>query len=264
MSLKFWKWHGLGNDFLLLREEDWPDGWAASSIRRLADRHRGVGFDQLLVIDAQSCRFRIYNADGSTAEQCGNGLRCVAAWLFQQGVVQHASFDVFSPAGSHAVEVHDDGTVSANMGEPRVGESLALHYAAREWQLQAVDIGNPHAVVRVGEADSAPLEALAAAVQALGRFPGGVNVGVLTVSDRSHANLLVHERGSGATQACGSGACAAMVAARVNGWLDAQASVCQPGGELQLRWQGVGSDLWMRGPATSVFAGELEAERFLD
>ena len=254
----FWKMHGLGNDFVLIRQADWPKASSPAQIRALADRQRGIGFDQLLLIDPDTPGFVIFNADGSIAEQCGNGLRCVAAWLGRENPALGSEFVLHSPAGEHSVQLHADGEVSASMGCPAIGAQLPLPEGSAAPMLQAVSMGNPHAVARVDDVDGLDLAALAQQAAAMPTFPDGVNVGALQVLAPDRARLRVFERGAGETQACGSGACAAMAAARHNGWLSERAELLLPGGRLVLKWNQPRDALWMRGPATAVYHGFID------
>lgn len=254
----FWKMHGLGNDFVIIRQADWPNASGPVQIRAMADRQRGIGFDQMLLVDPDRPAFVIFNADGSSAEQCGNGLRCVAAWLGRECPALGREFVLHSPAGEHSVLLHADGEVSASMGCPLIGEQLALPAGAAAPVLQVVSMGNPHAVARVEDLDALDLAALAGQARAMPAFPDGVNVGALQVMASDRARLRVFERGAGETEACGSGACAAMAAARHNGWLSERAELLLPGGRLVLKWNQPRDALWMRGPATAVYHGFID------
>jgi diaminopimelate epimerase len=265
--------HGLGNDFVIVDCRERPFALDAAAIRRLGDRHFGVGFDQLLTIEparAADCAFAygIWNADGSTARQCGNGVRCIARWLVRAGALGQGRAMLQSPSGPVAIEVLDDGRVRADMGEPvfrpaaiplRVEvehDRYRIDVAGREVEIGAVSMGNPHAVVEVDDVDDAPVEALGPQIEHAEAFPDGCNVGFVERRSRTAIRLRVWERGVGETLACGSGACAAVAVLRRRGMLDAAVTVALPGGELEVCWDGPGQALWMTGPATFVFEGE--------
>ncbi|HVT32305.1 MAG TPA: diaminopimelate epimerase [Rhodanobacteraceae bacterium] len=276
MALRFSKMHGLGNDFVVVDCRRVPFALGDAEIRRLGDRHFGVGFDQLLTIeparDARSAfAYGIWNADGSRARQCGNGVRCVARWLVRAGALaERASVRLESPSGPVAVELLDDGRVRAEMGEPCFApagipfvadeEARDVRYridvAGREVEIGAVSIGNPHALVEVDDVETAAVEALGPQIEHASAFPERCNVGFAEVRSRSAIRLRVWERGVGETLACGSGASAAVAVLRRRGRVDNDVAVALPGGELGIRWNGPGETLWMTGPATFVFEGE--------
>ena len=274
MSLRFSKMHGLGNDFVIVdcREGALPLDVAA--IRKLGDRHFGVGFDQLITIERArdaSCEFAygVWNTDGSTARQCGNGVRCVVRWLVRAGALDASgAVKLESPSGPIAVELLADGRVRVDMGEPRfapaaiplVAEKAQDRYvidvAGNEVELGAVSMGNPHAVVEVDDVAAAPVEALGPQIEHADAFPERCNVGFVQRRSRGAVGLRVWERGVGETLACGSGACAAVAVLRKRGEVDNEVAVTLPGGTLEIRWNGPGETLWMTGPATFVFEGE--------
>lgn len=269
--------HGAGNDFVVL---DLRDGRAPPTpelCRALADRHRGVGCDQVLTIEPAAApgavaAYGIYNADGSRAGQCGNGARCVAAWLRrdarQRSEPLPARFEVDSPAGRHAVEFIGE-QVRLDMGRPDFAHArlpLTGFDAADEYVLDtpagtacfgAVSMGNPHAVLRVDAVDAAPVATLGPALQRHAAFPDSINVGFVEVLDRAHLRLRVFERGVGETLACGSGACAAAVVAMRRGWVDRAVDVALPGGVLRVEWPRDDAGVAMTGPAAFVFEGEF-------
>ena len=270
MPRAFSKMHGAGNDFVLLdcRHQAPPD---ASLCRRLADRHTGVGCDQVLTIEPPRdagavASYRIWNADGSPAAQCGNGARCVAAWLQRAGAVGMQYF-LDSPSGRQAVE-HAATGIRIALGVPDFSpQALPLQgfAAADEYQLEvdgvpvrfgAVSMGNPHAVIVVGDVAHAPVAALAPRLQAQAAFPQSVNVGFAQVLDAGHIRLRVYERGSGETLACGSGAAAAAALLLQRGVLAGPVAVALPGGTLGVDWAGPGTPLWLSGPTRFVFEGE--------
>jgi len=275
VKLRFTKMHGAGNDFVVVDCRERPLGLNTDQIAAVGDRHFGVGFDQLLTIEPSrdpSCAFRyaIYNTDGSIALQCGNGVRCVAAWLQRAGGLGVGLTRLESPSGPVGVEILADGRVRAEMGVPRFTPALIpfaaqqeadfyqLNIGGSEVELGAVSMGNPHAVVEVIDVATAPLDSLGAALSTNAHFPQGCNAGFAQVVDRAHVRLRVWERGAGATLACGSGACAAVAVLRRRGKLDADVRVALPGGELEIHWDGAGQPLWMTGPAQFVFEGEME------
>jgi len=272
MGLRFTKMHGAGNDFVIVDCRDQPLSLDASGIARFGDRHFGVGFDQLLTIERSndaSCAFAygIYNQDGRAAKQCGNGVRCVAAWLHRDGAIGVGATRLSSPSGVVAVEVLDAGRVRADMGVPRFtpqdvplglppADPYRVHLNDAEIEFGAVSMGNPHAVIEVADVAIAPLPTLGAALSTDPHFPDGANIGFVQIIDRSHVRLRVWERGAGATLACGTGACAAVAVLRRRDKLDASVAVDLPGGTLQIGWPGEGRELTMTGPAEFVFEGE--------
>lgn len=268
-NLHFTKMHGLGNDFVVVAANDTDALPTAKLWRALADRRTGIGFDQALVIlpprqaDA-TAYYRIFNADGGEVEQCGNGVRCVAEWLRMQGRATAPLLKLDSPGGRVEAAFVAAGMVAVNMGVPRFaspGESM-LQVDGEEVLFTEVSMGNPHIVLRVPSVEEAPVGTLGARLESHQRFPQRTNVGFLQVIDPAHARLRVFERGVGETKACGTGACAAMASARRQGLLAAEAEISLPGGALQLRWQGEGSNLWMTGPATVAFRGEVDLSQF--
>ena len=276
MLQRFTKMHGIGNDFVIVDCRDRALPLDSAAIARLGDRRRGVGFDQLLTIEPAtdaSCAFRygIYNSDGSAAGQCGNGVRCVAAWLRRAGALGPGATRLQSPTGPVGVELLGDGRVRVDMGVPRFapqqvpfraereGDSYRLNVAGQPIEIGAVSMGNPHAVIEVGDVAAAPLATRGAALSTDVHFPQGCNVGFAEVVDRGRLRLRVWERGAGATLACGSGACAAVAVLRRRGKLDADVAVELPGGTLLVHWDGADAPVWMTGPAEFVFEGELQS-----
>jgi diaminopimelate epimerase len=275
--MRFSKMHGAGNDFVVLDLRDGVDPPSPSLCRALADRHTGVGCDQILTIERSDApgvvaRYGIFNADGSRAGQCGNGARCVAAWLRRdaraRGEPVPDRFDVESPAGRHAVEFTDDGRVRLDMGRPdfdpaRIplagfADAEHCHLAPQGFDVRfsAVSMGNPHAVLRVDDVARAAVDAVGPALQRDPAFPDSVNVGFVQVVDRGHLRLRVYERGVGETLACGSGACAAAAVAMRHGWVDRGVDVELPGGTLHIDWPDDAASIAMTGPAAFVFEGE--------
>lgn len=275
--LRFAKMHGAGNDFVMLDLRGGREAPDAALRRRLADRYFGVGCDQLIAITDPErpealAGYLIWNADGSVAGQCGNGARCVAAWLVRDGAARSQQFELDSPAGPIRVEALAEGGFRLGMGRPRFDAAaipLALPGAGPTWQLEgpggmvtfsAVSMGNPHAVIEVDSIVSAPVAQLGPWLQAQACFPQGVNVGFAQVLAHDAVALRVHERGAGETLACGSGACAAVVALARLGRIDRRGvRVRLPGGELVIDWPDDAAEVMMAGPAEFVFEGEFIA-----
>ena len=270
--LRFSKMHGIGNDFVMLDCRQQPFDLDTAEIRRLGDRHFGVGFDQLLTIQAATeadCAFRygIYNTDGSSARQCGNGVRCVAAWLHRAGVLAPGVTRLQSPSGPVNVELLADGEVRVDMGSPRFAPadipllveeeapSYRLDVVGHRVELGAVSMGNPHAVIVVDDLQQAHVTSLGPQVEMHPDFTDRCNVGFVQIVSREALKLRVWERGVGATLACGTGACAAMVVLRRRGLVDDRVAVSLPGGVLTIEWPGDGV-VWMTGPTQFVFEGE--------
>jgi diaminopimelate epimerase len=275
MKLSFTKMHGTGNDFVVVdatRARFMP---TPALLRRLTDRRYGVGCDQLLVVEAPSAAdvdfdYRIFNADGSEVGQCGNGSRCLARFVADQGLSSKNRLRVRTRTSILELERLADGQVRVNMGVPRfdppqiplrAAERRALYSAQVKGQrveFGAVSMGNPHAVLEVPDVDLAPVETLGPALERHEDFPERVNVGFLQFLGRDAVRLRVFERGSGETLACGSGACAAVAVGRAWNRLDERVLVQVRGGELLVEWQGEGQPLYMSGPAETVFRGEIE------
>lgn len=267
--------HGLGNDFVLFEFIKRQQTLSRAQIQFIADRRRGIGCDQVLVIEPAQIphadfRFRIYNADGGEVEQCGNGARCVARYLRDQGLIARADTKLETAGGVIAIKVEADGLVTVDMGAPRLepeqipfvavveAPSYRLQLDDRELKLAALSVGNPHAVLRVDDVQAAPVAQLGARIETHSRFPKRVNVGFMQVVNRAAIRLRVFERGVGETSACGSGACAAVVAGRIQGWLDERVTVELPGGKLMVSWRDRHAPVLMTGPATKVFEGSIE------
>jgi diaminopimelate epimerase len=270
----FTKMHGAGNDFVLLDCRGGAPLPDAALARALGDRHRGVGFDQLLTIEDATqagslARYRIWNADGSPAQQCGNGARCVAAWLVRDGAATTPTFRLDSPAGPIDVVRVGDDRYQLAMGLPEFAperipfaadarrDEYALATTAGEVRFGAVSMGNPHAVVFVDDVAATDLATLGPAVQARSEFAEGVNVGIAQVLTPSRIRLRVFERGAGETLACGSGACAAVAVGIRQGRLEREVAVDLPGGTLLIRWPDDRTPLTMAGPVAFVFEGRL-------
>jgi len=275
MRIKFTKMHGLGNDFVVIDAISQALALSGDQVRLLADRRFGIGCDQLLLVERPSradadFRYRIFNADGGEVEQCGNGARCFARFVRDRGLTDKDAIVVETAAGIITLYVEPDGEVRVNMGTPRFApeqipfvaeaeaEKYSLEVERRPLAVGAVSMGNPHVVLRVEDLDQAEVASLGPKLESHPRFPNRVNVGFMQVLDRGHIRLRVYERGAGETLACGTGACAAVAVGRRWGLLDDEVTVDLPGGRLTIRWQGGDAPVWMIGPATSVFEGEIE------
>ncbi|MDR2636743.1 MAG: diaminopimelate epimerase [Zoogloeaceae bacterium] len=275
MAIRFSKMHGLGNDFVVIDGVRQAVRLTPESVRRLADRHLGIGFDQLLLVEVSQragvdFRYRIFNADGGEVEQCGNGARCFARFVRENGLSEKREIRVETMRGIIAPRLEADGQVSVDMGEPRfapdeipfLAEKEALTYtlplARGEVEISVVSMGNPHAVLLVDSAAAAPVAEWGKEIEAHPRFPARVNAGFMEIVDRGHIRLRVFERGAGETLACGTGACAAVVAGIRRGLLDTRVEVAVREGKLNIAWAGTGHPVWMTGPAVTVFTGEID------
>lgn len=274
MLLRFTKMHGLGNDFMVLDLISQHAHIQPKHAKAWGNRHTGVGFDQLLIVEPPSnpdvdFRYRIFNADGSEVEQCGNGARCFARFVLDKRLTTKKTIRVETKSGIIELHIRNDGQVSVDMGPPRLApaqipfqaETEALSYPVNVdgqlLELAAVSMGNPHAVLRVEDVDTAPVHELGPRLEHHPRFPQRVNVGFLQIIDRHQARLRVWERGAGETQACGTGACAAAVAAIRQGWLASPVQLELPGGRLSIEWAGPGCPVIMTGPAVRVYEGQI-------
>lgn len=276
MALRFCKMHGAGNDFVVIDLRGGRPAPSPELARALGDRHTGVGFDQLLSIEDSArgdclARYRIWNSDGSAAQQCGNGARCVAAWLVRDGAAMPPHFRLDSPAGPIDVDCLPDGRYALQMGVPEFRpERIALRMATENpeysttlgetaLQFGAASMGNPHALLVVDDVARAAVAELGPALQQSGLFPEGVNVGFAQIESRSRIRLRVYERGAGETLACGSGACAAVAILVRQGRVDRHVEVQLPGGMLEIDWPADAEPIRMAGPAAFVFEGEWNA-----
>ncbi len=273
MSFTFHKMHGLGNDFVVLdlRQQDLP--LDANLARSLANRHTGVGCDQIMVLrrppdKRQLAAFEIWNADGTRAEQCGNGVRCLGRYLQMHGDTPAGPFELAGPAGVSRIECLDDGMVRVDMGAPvfapqrvpillePVGGWYPLEIDGQQLRLGAVSMGNPHALLVVDDIDNTDVARLGAAIGGHPVFPQGCNAGFAQIVDRGNIRLRVFERGgAGETSACGSGSCAAMSILRRADLLDVTVRIDQKGGSLIVSWTGGEASVIMTGPATHVYTG---------
>jgi len=274
MLVRFTKMHGLGNDFMVVDLVTQRAKITPALVSRLADRHFGVGFDQMLLVEPPTdpqmdFRYRIYNADGSEVEHCGNGARCFAKFVRDKRLTIKPVISVETAKGKAVLRVLEDRQVEVDMGEPElvpaeipfVAEAVAISYpievAGQVLDISAVSMGNPHGVLLVDDVSSAPVETLGPLLERHERFPARANIGFMQVLSEREIRLRVYERGAGETRACGTGACAAVVAGRLRGLLGDDVTVHLPGGELRIRWAGEGHSVLMTGPATTVYEGQI-------
>ncbi len=275
MILKFTKMHGLGNDFVVLNAVDQPISLTPEQFRRIADRHFGVGCDQILLVEpphqpGTDFYYRIFNADGGEVEQCGNGARCFVRYVRDHRLTAKNEIRVGTRGGVIVPRLEADGQVTVNMGVPDF-EPARIPFAAaaraptyefevggRRVEISALSMGNPHAVQIVADIERAPVAEEGPLIERHARFPQRVNAGYLQLVNRSRILLRVYERGAGETLACGTGACAAVVAGITRGLLDREVMVTTRGGDLGISWAGDGQPVMMTGPAVAVFEGEIE------
>ncbi len=286
MKLSFTKMQGAGNDFAVLDGVSRPVDMTPQRAKRIADRHFGVGCDQVLLVErargeGADFRYRIWNADGGEVEQCGNGARCFVRFVHDKGLTKKSEIRVETLSGVIAPRLEADGQVSVDMGAPRFdprrvpfdSSGLAPVQAGMRWPLEVagrvvpvavISMGNPHAVQTVDDVESAPVASEGPLIERHPRFPKRTNAGYMQVVDRSSVRLRVWERGAGETLACGTGACAAVVTGMREGLLDDTVRVATRGGQLTIRWAGGDNEpnrsVWMTGPAVTVFEGEIEIE----
>jgi len=275
MRLKFTKMHGLGNDFVVLDATHAPLALERDQLRLLADRHFGIGCDQILQVEPPRSPdtdfyYRIFNADGGEVEQCGNGARCFVRFVREHGLTDKTEIRVGTQSGVIVPKLEADGRVTVDMGVPQfeparipfLAERRALTYqldvGGTAIEISALSMGNPHAVQVVKDVDAAPVLTQGPAIEAHARFPQRVNAGYTQIIDRGRIKLRVYERGAGETLACGTGACAAVVAGIQRNLLDDSVVVATRGGDLGISWQGEGKPVLMTGPAVTVFSGEIE------
>lgn len=274
MLVRFTKMHGLGNDFMVLDLVTQRVKLTPKIVKKLGDRNFGVGFDQLLIVEPPSTpdvdfRYRIYNSDGSEVENCGNGARCFAKFVRDKRLTGKDEIAVETANGRAVLKVREDRQIEVDMGAPRL-DPQAVPFAASEqavtypveaegitYELSAVSMGNPHGVLVVDDVDTAPVETVGPLLEPHASFPQKANIGFMQVVTRDEVRLRVYERGAGETKACGTGACAAVVAGILRGLLDARVKVQLPGGELEIFWQGGDAPVIMTGPATTVFEGQI-------
>ncbi|AIF97388.1 MAG TPA: diaminopimelate epimerase [Alteromonas australica] len=274
MQVQFSKMHGLGNDFMVIDNVTQNVFFSKEKIQQLANRNFGIGFDQLLMVEPpydpeQDFHYRIFNADGSEVEQCGNGARCFARFVKQKGLINRNKIVVSTKAGKMVLYLEKDGQVTVNMGKPdfvpaniplkanKQENTYILRLDDKTLFCGAVSMGNPHCVIEVENVDTADVLDIGPLVESHERFPERVNVGFMQIINESHIRLRVFERGSGETLACGSGACAAVAIGQIQGKLSKDVRVDLPGGTLRIRWPGPDSVLKMTGPAEHVYDGQI-------
>ena len=265
MKLRFTKMHGAGNDFVVVDFTQGAFPLSEQQLRKIADRHLGVGCDQILVVErpqdpSADFRYRIFNADGGEVEQCGNGARCFVKFVHAKGLSAKRELRVETLGGMIVPRLEDDGEVSVNMGPPAVESPLvqALEIKGEKAEISILSMGNPHAVQVVADVDAAPVTRHGPALERHPRFPNRVNAGYMQVRERHRIALRVWERGTGETLSCGTGACAAAVAGILRGLLDSPVRVETRGGALTIAWAGGDNAVWMKGPAQMVFEGQIE------
>ena len=275
MQLQFTKMHGTGNDFVVIDLISQHYSLRAQDIRKLADRHFGIGCDQVLVVEAPQnaevdFRYRIYNADGQEVEQCGNGARCFARFVREKKLTGKRTISVETSGGVIQLRVRPDHAVEVDMGVPEFeppkipftatsrAQSYLLQVEGRELEIGAVSIGNPHAVLPVDDIDQAEVERLGPLIESHPDFPQRVNAGFMQIVTEREIKLRVYERGVGETLACGTGACAAVVYGITKGWLRESVTVMLPGGKLSISWAGEGQPVIMTGPTAVVFEGTIK------
>lgn len=273
--IHFTKMHGLGNDFMVVDGVTQNVYFSPEQIRRLADRNFGIGFDQLLLVEPPydpdlDFHYRIFNADGSEVEQCGNGARCFARFVRNKGLTQKYKIKVSTSSGKMTLRLERDGNVTVNMGVPildparipfkakKAEKTYLLPTEGQTFLCGAVSMGNPHCVLEVEDVTATDVDVIGAQLTNHERFPKGVNVGFMQVLNKGHIKLRVYERGAAETLACGSGACAAAVVGQLQGKLGNTVQVDLPGGTLTIKWDGEGKPLWMTGPAEQVYDGQIQ------
>jgi len=276
MKLKFSKMHGLGNDFVVIDGMRQYVAFTPEQIRVLGDRHMGIGFDQMLLVEPTQVpgadfRYRIFNADGSEVEQCGNGARCFVRFVHDQGLTEKPAIVVETKRGIIHPRLEANGLVTVDMGQPHFlpddipfvsdtdsPEQALVLRDGTSLTIGAVSMGNPHAVTVVEDTEAAPVAVQGPQIENHERFPQRVNAGFMQVLDRHNIRLRVFERGAGETLACGTGACAAVVSGIRRGLLDSPVRVQTRGGDLNIAWAGVDKPVIMTGPAVTVFTGEID------
>ncbi|WOT04870.1 diaminopimelate epimerase [Shewanella youngdeokensis] len=272
--IQFTKMHGLGNDFMVVDGITQNVFFSPEQIKRLANRNFGVGFDQLLLVEPPydpdlDFHYRIFNADGSEVEQCGNGARCFARFVRNKGLTLKHKIRVSTSSGKITLRLERDGKVTVNMGVPvlepakipftakKIEKTYLLMAASGTYLCGAVSMGNPHCVIDVDDVDNTDVNTIGSEITKHERFPKGVNVGFMQVVNSGYIKLRVYERGAAETLACGTGACAAVVVGILQGKLDRNVRVDLPGGTLMINWDGEGKPLWMTGPAEHVYDGQI-------
>ena len=275
MLIQFSKMHGLGNDFVVIDGVTQKIFLSTEMIKKLGDRHFGIGFDQLLLVEPpydpeQDFHYRIFNADGSEVQQCGNGARCFARFVRLKGLTNKDRIAVSTMSGRIVLQLEQDNQVTVNMGVPefepgkvpfraqKAEKTYLLRVAEQTVMCGVVSMGNPHCVLEVESVKTAPVDSLGPLLESFDRFPERVNVGFMELVSPSEIRLRVYERGAGETLACGTGACAAAVVGMSQGKLRDRVKVQLPGGALQIAWKGPGTPVFMTGPAEHVFDGQIE------
>jgi len=275
MLIKFTKMHGLGNDFVVIDAVRQQINLTTNAIKRLADRNLGIGCDQVLLIEPPTDKsvdfnYRIFNCDGSEVEQCGNGARCMGQYIADQQLSGKKSVLLKTKNRVMEVTTKAKNMVTANMGAPiftpadipftseRQDKLYPIEAESQNFEISALSVGNPHAVIQVEDIDTVAVNEIGTLIQAHTQFPESVNVGFMQIIDRQTIKLRVYERGAGETQACGSGACAAAVAAIQQNLVDASVNLKLLGGSLSVEWQGDGEPILMTGPAETVFHGKIK------
>ena len=272
MKLEFTKMQGAGNDFIVIDAIKQPVDLTPTQIKTLAHRQFGIGYDQLLLVEGSTIadfKYRIFNADGSEVSQCGNGARCFVRFVIEQGLTSKHRIEVETASGIITLMLEESGLVTVNMGPPifeptsipfivdAVADTYTLDVGNQRLNIAAISMGNPHAVQIVEDIDTAPVVEIGSLIEVHSRFPERVNAGFMQIIDRHHIKLRVFERGSGETLACGTGACAAVVAGIQLDKLDSPVQVSARGGELHIAWKGGTSPVMMTGPAVTVFTGSV-------
>ena len=270
MLLNFTKMHGCGNDFVVIDTINQSVDLSIEQAQHIADRRFGVGCDQILLVGSHpdtniDFGYRILNADGGEVNACGNGARCFALFVHQQGLSAKTSITVATAAGTLILELNQDQSVSVNMGAPTFSNhevpiklAQAEEYEIENYRFAAVSMGNPHAVLEVDDTEEAEVAKIGSYLETHNCFPENANIGFMQILNRNHINLRVHERGVGETLACGTGACAAAVTAIQRGLLDSPVRVTLRGGELNIKWQGGSHPVTLTGPAQTVYQGTIE------
>lgn len=273
MNIQFTKMQALGNDFVVIDATKNPFTLSAKKIQRMADRHFGIGFDQLLVIESAKnptvdFHYRIFNADGSEVGQCGNGARCVARYIVEKKLTNKNVITVSTMSGTLELALKPNHQVAVQMGIPnfvpnkipflvdKQAEQYVIVLGDEEFFVGAVNVGNPHVVLIVDDVKSAPVATLGPMLESHALFPERVNVGFMQIINSQHIKLRVYERGAGETLACGSGACAAVVVGCIQNLLDREVKVDLPGGQLTVMWNGIDEPVWLIGPGEKIFDGE--------
>jgi len=274
MQINFTKMQGIGNDFVVIDSYSQAVNLNSVLVKRIADRHFGVGCDQLLLVERPTLpgvdfRYRIFNADGGEVSQCGNGARCFVRFVHDKGLTQKTEISVETASGIIHLTLEANRQVTVNMGAPEfapekipfiadaIAPTYTLDVSGQNVTISAISMGNPHAVQIVDNIDTAPVSQQGPVIESHPRFPERVNAGFMQIVNQHNIRLRVFERGSGETLACGTGACAAVVAGIHLGHLQSPVTVSTHGGELQIRWDGDGTPVWMTGPAETVFEGSL-------